>query len=595
MSGPGLPPSLAPVPTPGVRGKVVSVVFGSALLGVLAVGATCVLAAWMSLNRQLQEVYPAVIRASGEGVLEHLDRSIRAIGDVAADRTFLDGVAEAADRSDRSTPDTTLLNQLSGVLLRAKVFSSLVALDEKGQVLAGVGPGAEFRTLLDALAPRGALDSNLTDLMDTAQLRKRLSGVLLPSVQMLQMGDLPSLPLASASLHDDRGRPIGSVHAFVSRAGLGERLRAEVLGANATVLLVSEAGRTVASAGPSRHSPLHKLPEALLRENYDTGPERRMNNGAWSLTAAHALGEYGFTIVIEQPVLSAYAPALMAAVGFGVMGVLAMALMTYSAARLGQGLVRPINLLYHGLRSAARDELVDQNLPLRGAVGEIESLLIAFNAMADRLRARTHETATHSRALQDQNQAFQQHHENLQKLSITDELTQLHNHRFFQDHLGREIKRLGRTGETLALLLVDIDFFKKLNDTYGHAAGDEFLRQIARIMREMVRDTDLLARYGGEEFAIVATETTMEGAMILAEKIRMSIAEASFIVDDTMRPRKATVSIGVAQFNGSRTDLFNSADAALYRAKDGGRNCVIAANDDEAQDHPELGGADPAS
>jgi diguanylate cyclase (GGDEF)-like protein len=81
----------------------------------------------------------------------------------------------------------------------------------------------------------------------------------------------------------------------------------------------------------------------------------------------------------------------------------------------------------------------------------------------------------------------------------------------------------------------------------------------------------------------------MEGAVVLAEKIRMAIAEASFIVDDSMRPRKATVSIGVAQFKGSRTDLFNSADAALYRAKDGGRNCVMVAGQDDTPDSPELG------
>ena len=104
---------------------------------------------------------------------------------------------------------------------------------------------------------------------------------------------------------------------------------------------------------------------------------------------------------------------------------------------------------------------------------------------------------------------------------------------------------------------------------------------MARILREMVRETDLLARFGGEEFVVVATGTTLEGAVVLAEKIRTAIAEASFIVDDTMRPRKATVSIGVAEFKGSRTDLFNSADAALYRAKAAGKNCVMVGGEGE--------------
>jgi two-component system cell cycle response regulator len=161
------------------------------------------------------------------------------------------------------------------------------------------------------------------------------------------------------------------------------------------------------------------------------------------------------------------------------------------------------------------------------------------------------------------------------ELSVTDPLTQLHNRRFFEEYLEREINRLSRDGDSLCLLVIDIDDFKALNDSYGHAAGDEFLKQIARIMKESVRETDLLARFGGEEFVVVSNGTDIQGATVLAEKLCTSVAEASFIVDDSMRPRRATVSIGLASYKVSRTDLFNSADAALYRAKDSGKNCVV--------------------
>jgi diguanylate cyclase (GGDEF)-like protein len=87
----------------------------------------------------------------------------------------------------------------------------------------------------------------------------------------------------------------------------------------------------------------------------------------------------------------------------------------------------------------------------------------------------------------------------------------------------------------------------------------------------------VLARYGGEEFVVIATGTEIAGAEMLAEKLRTTIAETSFIVDDTMRPRRVTVSIGVAEYSNSRTELFTSADAALYRAKDAGKNCVMIA------------------
>ena len=141
---------------------------------------------------------------------------------------------------------------------------------------------------------------------------------------------------------------------------------------------------------------------------------------------------------------------------------------------------------------------------------------------------------------------------------------------------------MSRTGQGLSMLLIDIDDFKQLNDRFGHAAGDEFLKQLAQILKESVRETDLLARYGGEEFAIVATNTDPQGAVTLAEKLCTKIAESTFIVDATMRPRRMTISIGVAPYKQSRTEFFASADAALYRAKASGKNCVISAGQDEA-------------
>jgi two-component system cell cycle response regulator len=125
------------------------------------------------------------------------------------------------------------------------------------------------------------------------------------------------------------------------------------------------------------------------------------------------------------------------------------------------------------------------------------------------------------------------------------------------------------------MLLVDLDDFKQLNDRLGHAAGDELLAGLARILNQSVRATDLLARYGGEEFVVLTPETDLSGAHRLAEKIRTTVAESSFILDDSLRPVRVTVSIGVAQFAGNRKAFFKAADRALYRAKDLGKNCVV--------------------
>jgi diguanylate cyclase len=103
------------------------------------------------------------------------------------------------------------------------------------------------------------------------------------------------------------------------------------------------------------------------------------------------------------------------------------------------------------------------------------------------------------------------------------------------------------------------------------------LKQLARIMKETVRETDLLARYGGEEFVIVATNTDLDGALTLAEKVRTRVSETSFIVDETLRPRRMTVSIGVAPYESDQRQMFSAADSALYRAKSSGKNCVVCA------------------
>jgi diguanylate cyclase (GGDEF)-like protein len=176
-----------------------------------------------------------------------------------------------------------------------------------------------------------------------------------------------------------------------------------------------------------------------------------------------------------------------------------------------------------------------------------------------------------------QNDRLHQANEILEQLSITDGLTRLHNHRFFQDTLVREAKRADRTDEPLALILADIDHFKQWNDRLGHAAGDEILRRIAEVMDSLVRETDLLARYGGEEFAILLPNTQRDGAVALAHKICTTVSEASFVLSPPSEQEPLTISLGVAVYAGDRKRMFNDADRALYLAKDSGRDCVILA------------------
>jgi diguanylate cyclase (GGDEF)-like protein len=165
--------------------------------------------------------------------------------------------------------------------------------------------------------------------------------------------------------------------------------------------------------------------------------------------------------------------------------------------------------------------------------------------------------------------------EALLEASIRDELTGLHNRRYLMARLNEEFERARRKGTALGLLMMDIDHFKVVNDTFGHPAGDEVLRSIAQTLASMLREYDVGGRYGGEEFAVVLAETTPADMVRLAERIREKIEQ----LDDHGKASgiHVTISIGVAVLNDTDTTetLLHRADSALYRAKEEGRNRTV--------------------
>jgi diguanylate cyclase (GGDEF)-like protein len=211
--------------------------------------------------------------------------------------------------------------------------------------------------------------------------------------------------------------------------------------------------------------------------------------------------------------------------------------------------------------------LAEDNRQLIEALSSKNQALIEMNR---ELEAKVHER-THDLA---------EANSRLAQLAVTDGLTGLYNHRHFHERLSLEAERSGRNGLPLSLLMIDVDHFKHYNDQHGHPAGDEVLRQVARLLTDGRRANDLVARYGGEEFSIVLVETTKFTAAKLAERLRERIAAHPFPHAEAQPGGSMSVSVGVATLPDDADDavaLVRVADVALYGAKRAGRNRVVLA------------------
>ena len=218
-------------------------------------------------------------------------------------------------------------------------------------------------------------------------------------------------------------------------------------------------------------------------------------------------------------------------------------------------MLRPLTLLVEGIRNFTRGHMNVQIPPVgKDEMGELQE---AFNEMSKEIASERVRLAAQS---------------------STDPLTGLFNVRRFRGQLTEEFFRAKRYGRPLSLMMIDVDFFKAYNDKNGHPAGDELLKELARILQRAVRGTDLVARYGGEEFVVLLLETGFESAKAVAEKIRKSISEYPFPLREKMPNKRITVSVGVATYPthapAAEQDLITMADRALYAAKSAGRNRV---------------------
>jgi diguanylate cyclase (GGDEF)-like protein len=291
--------------------------------------------------------------------------------------------------------------------------------------------------------------------------------------------------------------------------------------------------------------------------------------------ALKRMSELGWGVVAEKKRVKAYAQIVRLrnftlALVVGLLFFIGLA-----AYLLSLSLVRPLNRLTSGAGKVAAGDLeVDVPVSSRSEVGYLTEV---FNDMVARLRQGREELAAINETLRQKNLE-------LHEISIRDSLTGLYNRKHLMETLDKEVSRSQRHNHSFSFLVVDIDHFKKYNDTYGHLAGDEALRRLASVFTDSIRSSDYAARYGGEEFIIILPETGTEQGVEAAERIRKKVAEERFGGEGELI--KVTISVGVSSYPEDGEDaesVIRNADAALYEAKELGRNRVVIAGANKKQ------------
>jgi diguanylate cyclase (GGDEF)-like protein len=351
------------------------------------------------------------------------------------------------------------------------------------------------------------------------------------------------------------GRLLGAITGKVNLRTLADTLKRFSPGDAGQVYLTTENGRLIVSSRGSS--------AALMKVRYTRDATRWLlaregravqfasATGERVVGSVRRVPELNWIVVTEIPTAEAFRQVarlrnitlLVVAALFAAVGALGYF--------LGLLIVRPLDRLTQGAAKVAAGDL-DVDLPVVTG-GEVGYLTEVFNDMVARLRA--------SR-------------QGLERLSATDPLTGLYNRRRMMEALENEVRRSRRLKHSCAVLMADVDNFKRYNDAHGHPAGDEVLKRVAALLREATRDVDVVARYGGEEFFVLLPETEGEGAAEVADRVRERLAA------DPLPGGAVTLSFGVAEFpahGDTGETLIAIADAALYQAKREGRNRVVVA------------------
>ncbi len=438
-----------------------------------------------------------------------------------------------------------LADYLNSVRDKFRDYSELLVLDEHAHVVAS----SSNKGIRVALPQEWASDLRTSGWTQSAPYWDSTAG---------QASILVAVPIQSGAASRGRaagGRSLGALAARVNLRTVADTLRHFAPGESGQIYLMSRDGRIIVSSRGASAALMEQryTPQSanwlLAREG--RAVQFTSFTGERVVGSMRAVPSLEWVVVSEIPSVEAFSQvARLRNVTLGIVTLL-LAVVGAFAYLLSLLIVRPLDRLTQAASRVAGGDL-DIGLPVRGG-GEVGYLTQVFNNMVVRLR---------------------ESHVELERLSLTDPLTGLYNRLRMMEVVENEVRRSRRLRHPFAVLMADLDLFKKYNDAHGHPAGDAVLKRVGAIMREASRDVDFVARYGGEEFLLMMPETEIEGAIEVAERIRNKIAAEKLPVG------AITVSVGVAAFPGhgdAAEALIAAADAALYEAKRAGGNCVTAA------------------
>ena len=400
----------------------------------------------------------------------------------------------------------------------------------------------------------------------------------------------------AAPIHDDHGVVIGVLGAHLA-SEWAEALRQEMLrpllaSDPVEIFVLDREGRIV--LGPpewrDRLLPVPSAARVLAGKSgsvLETWPDGREYLVGYAPTLGRApMDSLGWTVLVRKDVNEAFAPVAALQRQIWLVALVSALVFVLAAVVMARLIGAPLQRLAASAR-LIQGRNADARFPAPRGYREARQLTQAMQGLFDDLTAREAELTAFTQQLEqrvrDRTAQLRDANAQLELLAMTDALTGLANRRYFGDQLTQEVARAAGIGKPVALVTLDIDHFKAINDQYGHPAGDAVLRTVALLLEEQVRGTDLLARVGGEEFAVLAVEAAMAEATQLGERLRAAVEGAGDIAvgRDAVR---VTVSVGVAVLWPRAGDivkvperLLAGADDALYRAKRNGRNRVEVA------------------